>query len=133
MTFTMPVRCHRESEIARVHCSRIGNRAQGISETSPVNIADTIDGARRAFEITSRGCLVRFGEDEPRYATASANAPVHQGRNAIRCNRLLNGAPRLVAQTCDGPPVAGPHGSARKQMHCLLYGRPSRTEPAECT
>src|ERR1039457_1210999 len=34
----------------------------------PVNIADTIDGARRAFEIAGRGCLVRIGEDEPRYA-----------------------------------------------------------------
>jgi hypothetical protein len=34
-----------------------------------VNIADTIDGARRAFEIAGRGCLVRIGEDEPRYAT----------------------------------------------------------------
>jgi len=36
-----------------------------------VNIADTIDEARRAFEIAGRGCLVRFGEDEPRYATVS--------------------------------------------------------------
>ena len=34
-----------------------------------MNIADTIDGARRAFEIAGRGCLVRIGEDEPRYAT----------------------------------------------------------------
>jgi len=34
-----------------------------------VNILDTIDGARRAFEIAGRGCLVRLGEDEPRYAT----------------------------------------------------------------
>jgi hypothetical protein len=33
-----------------------------------VNIADTIDGARQAFEIAGRGCLVRIGEDEPRYA-----------------------------------------------------------------
>jgi hypothetical protein len=36
-----------------------------------VNIVDTIDGARRAFEIAGRGCLVRFGEDEPRYATVA--------------------------------------------------------------
>jgi hypothetical protein len=36
-----------------------------------VNIADTIDGARRAFEIAGRGCLVRRGEDEPHYATVS--------------------------------------------------------------
>jgi hypothetical protein len=36
-----------------------------------VNIADTIDGARRAFEIAGRGCLVRIGEDEPRYATVT--------------------------------------------------------------
>jgi hypothetical protein len=36
-----------------------------------VNIADTIDGARRAFEIAGRGCLVRIGEDEPRYATVA--------------------------------------------------------------
>jgi hypothetical protein len=33
-----------------------------------LNISDTIDGARRAFEIAGRGCLVRIGEDEPRYA-----------------------------------------------------------------
>jgi hypothetical protein len=36
-----------------------------------MNTADTIDGARRAFEIASRGCLVRIGEDEPRYATVA--------------------------------------------------------------
>jgi Bacterial regulatory proteins, luxR family len=40
-------------------------------ETSPVNIADTIDNARRAFERAGRGCLVRLGEDEPRYATVT--------------------------------------------------------------
>jgi hypothetical protein len=34
-----------------------------------VNIPDTIDGARRAFEIAGRDCLVRIGEDEPLYAT----------------------------------------------------------------
>jgi hypothetical protein len=34
-----------------------------------VNIADTIEGARRGFEIAGRGCLVRIGGDEPRYAT----------------------------------------------------------------
>jgi len=31
--------------------------AEGICETSLVNIADTIDDARRAFEIAGRGCL----------------------------------------------------------------------------
>jgi hypothetical protein len=36
-----------------------------------VNIVDTIDGARRAFELTGRGCLVRLGEDEPTYATVT--------------------------------------------------------------
>ena len=36
-----------------------------------MNIADTIDGARRGFEIAGRGCLVRMGEDEPRYATVA--------------------------------------------------------------
>jgi hypothetical protein len=36
-----------------------------------MNIADTIDDARRAFAVGGRGCLVRFGEDEPRYATVS--------------------------------------------------------------
>jgi hypothetical protein len=36
-----------------------------------VNIADTIDSARRAFAIAGRGCLVRLGEDEPRYATVA--------------------------------------------------------------
>ncbi len=34
-----------------------------------MNIAATIDDARRAFEIAGRDCLVRLGEDEPRYAT----------------------------------------------------------------
>ena len=34
-----------------------------------MNIPDTIDGAKRAFDIAGRGCLVRLGEDEPRYAT----------------------------------------------------------------
>jgi hypothetical protein len=36
-----------------------------------VNITDAIDAARRAFEIAGRGCLVRTGEDEPRYATVA--------------------------------------------------------------
>ncbi|HEY5276092.1 MAG TPA: hypothetical protein VIK38_06085 [Coriobacteriia bacterium] len=36
-----------------------------------MNTADTIDGARRAFEIAGRGCLVRLGEEEPRYATVA--------------------------------------------------------------
>ncbi len=36
-----------------------------------MSIADTIDCARRAFEIAGRGCLVRISEDEPRYATVA--------------------------------------------------------------
>ena len=36
-----------------------------------MNISDTIDAARRAFEIAGRGCLVRLGEDEPTYATVT--------------------------------------------------------------
>jgi hypothetical protein len=36
-----------------------------------VNIADTIDGARRALELTGRGRLVRIGEDEPHCATVA--------------------------------------------------------------
>ena len=36
-----------------------------------MNISDTIDRARRAFEIAGRSCLVRLGEDEPRYATVA--------------------------------------------------------------
>ena len=50
---------------------RLRRGAEGICETPLVNIADTIDGARRAFELAGRGCLVRLGEDEPRYATVS--------------------------------------------------------------
>jgi hypothetical protein len=50
---------------------RIRCGAEGICETSPVNLAHTTDGARRAFEIAGRGCLVRIGEDEPRYATVT--------------------------------------------------------------
>src|SRR5450759_1670878 len=44
---------------------------RGICETSPVNIADAIAGARPGFEIAGRGCVVRIGEDEPRYATVA--------------------------------------------------------------
>jgi len=36
-----------------------------------VNIVDMIAGARRAFELAGRGCLVRMGEDGPGYATVS--------------------------------------------------------------
>jgi hypothetical protein len=36
-----------------------------------VNIADTIAGVRRAFEIARRGYLVRTGEDEPGDATVA--------------------------------------------------------------
>ncbi len=36
-----------------------------------MNIVDTIDGAKRALAIAGRGCLVRIGENEPRYATVS--------------------------------------------------------------
>ena len=36
-----------------------------------MNIADTIDGAKRAYDIAGRGCLVRIGEDEPRFATVA--------------------------------------------------------------
>ncbi len=36
-----------------------------------MNIFDTIGGARRAFELAGRGCLVRMGEDEPRYAAVA--------------------------------------------------------------
>src|ERR1035437_3928532 len=50
---------------------RIRRGAEEICETPPVNIPDTIDGARRAFEIAGRGCLVRMGEDEPRHATVA--------------------------------------------------------------
>jgi hypothetical protein len=51
-------RCHRATValVAEAPCrTRCG--AEGICETSPVNIADTIDAARRAFEIAGRGCL----------------------------------------------------------------------------
>jgi hypothetical protein len=34
-------------------------------------VSASIDGAWRAFEVAGRGCLVRLGEDEPRYATAA--------------------------------------------------------------
>lgn len=53
------------------HRATIALVAEGICETSPVNIADTIDGAKRAFERAGRGCLVRIGGDEPRYATVT--------------------------------------------------------------
>jgi hypothetical protein len=36
-----------------------------------MNIASTIAGARAAFETTGRGCLVRIGEDPPRYASVA--------------------------------------------------------------
>lgn len=40
-----------------------------------MNIADTIDDARRAFEIAGRGCLVRMAEDETRYTTVAEVTP----------------------------------------------------------
>ena len=36
-----------------------------------MNIADTIDGAKEAFKIAGRGCVIRIGEDEPSYATVA--------------------------------------------------------------
>jgi hypothetical protein len=48
-----------------------------------VNIADTIDGARRAFELAGRGCLVRLGEDEPRYATVAMGSTVARNRHGF--------------------------------------------------
>ena len=56
---------------------------EGICETSPVNIADTLDAARRAFEIAGRGCLVRIGEDEPRYATVAMGSTVARNRHGL--------------------------------------------------
>lgn len=47
------------------HESRAGWKAWN---SAAVNILDTINGARRAFKLAGRGCLVRHGEDEPRYA-----------------------------------------------------------------
>ena len=52
-------------EERRIWCGAEGN----LRDFPPVNTADTIDGARRVFAIAGRGCLVRLGEDEPRYAT----------------------------------------------------------------
>jgi hypothetical protein len=49
----------------------------------PVNIADTIDGAKRAFELVGRGCLVRLGEDEPRYATVAMGSTVARNRHGL--------------------------------------------------
>jgi hypothetical protein len=51
--------------------SRDPLRRQRSLRDSPVNITDTIDSARRSFEIAGRGCLLRIGEDEPRYATVA--------------------------------------------------------------
>lgn len=36
-----------------------------------MNVADTVDRARYAVAIAGPGCLVRIGEDEPRYATVA--------------------------------------------------------------
>ena len=58
--------------------------AEGICETSPVNILDTIDGARRVFELAGRGCLVRLGEEEPHYATVEEPPALNLTR-ALRC------------------------------------------------
>jgi hypothetical protein len=48
-----------------------------------VNIADTIDCARQAFKIAGRGCLVRMGEDEPRYATVAMGSTVARNRHGL--------------------------------------------------
>ncbi|GEM_PF-1162421 len=47
-----------------------------------MNITDPIEDARRAFQIAGRGCLVRVGEDEPRYATVAEIAARLQPRPA---------------------------------------------------
>ena len=36
-----------------------------------MNISAAIQDAKRSFELVGRGCLVRHGEDEPRYATVT--------------------------------------------------------------
>jgi hypothetical protein len=36
-----------------------------------MNIPAALADARRSFELVGRGCLVRLGEDEPRYATVT--------------------------------------------------------------
>ena len=36
-----------------------------------MNILASIGSAKKAFEIAGRGCLVRFAEDEPRYASVA--------------------------------------------------------------
>jgi hypothetical protein len=69
-----------------------------------VNIAETIDDARRGFDIAGRGCLVRIGEDEPRYATVTeiaarlephADATMLVRRSARRSNGTTrHGKPR---------------------------------------
>jgi hypothetical protein len=98
-------RCHRAT-VALAPETLTGLRvvAAEICETSPVNIAGTIDGARRAFEIAGRGCLVRIGENEPRYATVAEiaarlephpDAPMLLRRSAERSNGMtLQGKPR---------------------------------------
>ena len=50
-----------------------------------MNVAETIGNARRAFEVARRGCLVRIGEDEPRYATVSEIAARLEPTLTPRC------------------------------------------------
>jgi hypothetical protein len=49
-----------------------------------VNILDTIDDAKRSFGLVGRGCLVRHGEDEPRYATVAEIAAALEPEEGMR-------------------------------------------------
>jgi hypothetical protein len=83
-----------------------------------VNIADTIDGARRAFEIAGRGCLVRLGEDEPRYATVAEIAARLEPYDRVR-------------PVCDDAAAeyrrSGPDGGMRSPLNSVSLGGVTRT------
>lgn len=71
-----------------------------------MNIANTIDGARRAFQIAGRGCLVRLAEDEPCYATVdeiAARLEPHPFRTWT-----------MRRQSRQKSPARGPSGSSNK-------------------
>jgi hypothetical protein len=83
---------------------------------SPVDVANTIDDAKRAFEIAGRGCLVRMGEDEPRYATVAEIAPrLEPHEDATMLLTAVSDAVEKAAQRAD---TGGPPSSADEELAC---------------
>jgi hypothetical protein len=69
-----------------------------------MNILDTIDSARQAFEIAGRNCLVRIGEDQQHDATVAEIAA------RLEPHPFRTGTMRR--QSRQKSPARGPSGSS---------------------